>query len=334
VAIVKNEADRIGQMIASASRFACAFTIVDTGSTDGTQQRAEEVGITVHERPWINFGVNRSEAFTLARGTADWLLALDADMTVEIDPDFDPDPAVDAYMIELGPPSFRYRLPLLLKGDLPWESRGAVHEYTTLPDRAYVGVPTDKVRITIHGDRSSPDKSRWHAALLEAELAEQPANARTVFYLAQTYWDLHDPQALAMYRRRSEMAGWDEETFYAKYRYAMCLSSWPAKMQALIAAWEFRPSRLEPLHEMIRELNRRSDHFTAYQMSQVSVEATRDNLFVHRDVWTWGMMFERSIAAWWVGRREECAELSEQVLSVPDLPPDIRAAAERNLSLC
>ena len=42
-------------------------------------------GVEVHERPWRNFGHNRSEVFALARGKADWLLATDADMTWEMD---------------------------------------------------------------------------------------------------------------------------------------------------------------------------------------------------------------------------------------------------------
>ena len=57
-------------------------------------------------------------------------------MTWEIDPDFEPDPAVEAYMIRMGSADFAYRLPFLLRGDLPWESRGVVHEYTALPGRA------------------------------------------------------------------------------------------------------------------------------------------------------------------------------------------------------
>ena len=337
VAIVKDEEERIGALLDGAFRYCSSATIVDTGSSDDTVEKIESRGLSVVHSEWVNFGYNRSVAFANATGTADWLLALDADMTVEIDPDFEPDPAVDAYMVKMGTPDFEYRLPLVLRGDLPWESRGAVHEYTCLPDRAYVGVPTDKVRVTNHGlDRSSADKSRWHASLLEAELAAKPDDTRTIFYLAQTYWDLHDPRMIAMYERRARMDGWIEETFYAKYRYALCLPSWPARMQALIAAWEFRPTRLEPLHELVRELNRRGQHHTAYALAESvgTPEPTTDHLFVHTSVWRWGMMFERSIAAWWVGDRAQCRDLTERVLAIGDIPPDVRAAAEANLALC
>ena len=334
VAIVKDEAANIDRLLGSVDGVVDAAVFVDTGSSDDTMHMLRRAGCAVHERPWVDFGHNRSEAFALARGTADWLLALDADMTVEIDSDFEPDPAVDAYLVRMGDnPDFAYRLPLLLRGDLPWESRGVVHEYTCLPDREYIGVPTDKVRVTLHGNRSSPDRSRWHASLLEADLAAHPDNARSVFYLANTYWDLHDPRALAMYECRTRMGGYDEEVFYSLYRYALSLPTWPARFLGLLRAWEYRPTRLEPLAAICRELNATSQHQTAYRFASVPIVPTTDNLFVHAGVWRYGMDFERSIAAWWTGRRDESREIGESLLT-REIPQHIREQVERNLAFC
>jgi glycosyltransferase involved in cell wall biosynthesis len=335
VAIVKDEAAGIDRFVASVGPLVSHAVIVDTGSTDGTLDAACQFAcpVTVESRPWVDFGHNRSEAFALARGTADWLLALDADMTVEIDPDFEPDPAVDAYMVRMGSDDFAYRLPLLLRGDLPWESRGAVHEYTCLPDRPYVGVPTDKVRVTTHGDRSSREKSLWHAGMLEAEVARDPDNARSVFYLANTYFDLGDPRALAMYERRVRMGGWDQEVFYSRYRYALLLPTWPAQLQALVKAWEARPTRLEPVYEIAKAMNARGEHHAAYRFATVAVEPSADDLFIHQSVWNWGMDFERSIAAWWVGRRDECRDLCDALLE-RKIPDHIRAQVEANRAFC
>ncbi len=335
VAIVKDEAENVDRFIAAARLYVSHATIVDTGSTDGTLDAVYQFDcpVTVESRPWVNFGHNRSEALALARGTADWLLALDADMTVEVDPDFVPDPAVDAYMLRMGSADFEYRLPLLLRGDLPWESRGAVHEYTCLPDRAYVGVPTDKVRVTTHGDRSSPEKSRWHLSLLEAEMAADPGNSRAVFYAANTLRDLGDPRALAMYERRMKMGGWAEEVFYSKYRRALLLPTWPAQVMALIEAWEFRPTRLEPAYELAKGLNYRGQHHAALGFARTPVVPSADSLFVHTGVWRWGMDFERSIAEWHAGDRDESRRLGERLLTI-DIPADVRAAVERNLTFC
>lgn len=335
VAIVRDEAENIDRLIAAAKPYIFAATLVDTGSEDDTVERIAAAGYEAHRVEWENFGQARSAAFALARGTADFLLALDCDMAVEIDDDFVPDPTVDAYMVALGSADFQYRLPLVLNGSLPWESRGAVHEYSCLPDRAYVGVPTDKVRVTMHGgDRSSREKSLWHAEMLEAALAEHPDNARDVFYLANTYWDLHDPRALAMYERRMKMGGYAEEAWYAAYRHALLLPTWPAQVQALISAWEMRPSRLESPYEIAKALNARGEHHAAYRFASVPIVPTADNLFVHTSVWAWGMKFERSIAAYWVDRKDECRDLCDELLAVPTLPQHIRDQVGKNRAFC
>ncbi len=72
VAIVKDESERIDSFLDNVLSVCDGpLTICDTGSSDGTQRRLEGVGIEFHERPWTNFGVNRSEAFALARGRHD-----------------------------------------------------------------------------------------------------------------------------------------------------------------------------------------------------------------------------------------------------------------------
>ena len=338
VAIVRNGAADLPACLASLRSHISHWTIIDTGSTDGTQDIIREtladIPGTLKESEWVNFGVNRSEAFALARGTADWLLASDADMTWTIG-DFRPDPGIDAYTVEMGDHTrFSYRLPLILKGDLPWQSVGSCHEYTCLPDRWYTSAPTEAIKIDMGPtDRSSPAKSAMYARLLEADLAKDPGNPRTVSYLGQTYRDLGRAEdAAAMFRRRSEMVGWDQETWYAAYQAAL-YDEWPERMTSLLAVWELRPSRLEPLYCLASELNRRDLHQAAYALCSVTPLLCDDILFVQREIWDWGVKFERSIAAWYVGHREESRMLCDELLTNPRLPAHIREQTERNRSL-
>ncbi len=339
VAIVKDEAATIEACLASLRPHISAWTVVDTGSKDGTRaiirDRLDGIPGKVYTRRWVNFGVNRSAAFALARGSADWLIATDADMTWEIDPDFEPDPRVEAYMIELHNEGMSYRLPLLLRGDLPWQSFGAVHEYTGFPNRPYSSAPTDKVRVTLGADRSSVAKTAWQAGMLEADMKRNPIDARTVFYLAQTYRELgRTEDALRLYRQRMTMGGFEEERWYASYRAALLETEWSARSAALMASWEARPWRLEPLYELAKECNARGWHHLGYLLTEVPTEPTLDQLFVHSSVWDWGIMFERSIAAWWVaGSRDEFESLSATLLANPSLPEVIREAVEHNLGL-
>ena len=74
--IARNEAAHIARCLNSVP-FAAEKIVVDSGSTDGTQQIARECGARVVEQSWLGFGPQRNFASTQA--THDWILALDAD---------------------------------------------------------------------------------------------------------------------------------------------------------------------------------------------------------------------------------------------------------------
>src|SRR5690348_5219915 len=115
VAIVRDEAPLVDLLLSQAPFD--AVTVTDTGSADGTVDKIRHHGVEPAEVPWQNFGYNRSVALNLARGTADWLLMLDADMTVEWDEGWEPDPAADAYLVPVSAKgsSFTWHMPLLLR---------------------------------------------------------------------------------------------------------------------------------------------------------------------------------------------------------------------------
>lgn len=76
--IVRNEAPIIERVLAGAKAFCNELIVVDTGSTDGTQDLARAMGAKVFNFPWINdFAAARNYSFSLASG--DWILWLDAD---------------------------------------------------------------------------------------------------------------------------------------------------------------------------------------------------------------------------------------------------------------
>src|ERR1700761_8914059 len=81
--IVRDEAPVIGRCLASVRGLVDHWVVVDTGSTDGTQDlvRAAMAGVPgfLVEREWVDFGHNRTEAVQLARPHADYSLVIDAD---------------------------------------------------------------------------------------------------------------------------------------------------------------------------------------------------------------------------------------------------------------
>ena len=86
VMIVRNESRVIERCLESVRPLLSGWVIVDTGSTDDTikkiQRSLSDIPGELHRREWVDFGHNRNEALTLARGIGTHLLLIDADMTV------------------------------------------------------------------------------------------------------------------------------------------------------------------------------------------------------------------------------------------------------------
>src|SRR5918995_1021067 len=78
--IAKNEADRIGATIRAIRGLTDDLVVVDSGSTDGTQAVAEELGARVIYNPWPGYGLQKRFAEDQCRH--EWLLNLDADEVV------------------------------------------------------------------------------------------------------------------------------------------------------------------------------------------------------------------------------------------------------------
>jgi len=80
--IAKNEADRIGGLLASVA-FADEVVVVDSGSTDGTQAICEKAGAKVIYHPWA--GYVEQKQFALEATSHEWIFSLDADEEVPED---------------------------------------------------------------------------------------------------------------------------------------------------------------------------------------------------------------------------------------------------------
>ena len=80
--ITFNEADRIAEAIASLS---CCdeIVVVDSGSTDRTQEIARTRGARVLERPWE--GYSKQKNFAAEQASNDWILSIDADERLSIE---------------------------------------------------------------------------------------------------------------------------------------------------------------------------------------------------------------------------------------------------------
>ena len=100
--ITKNEEANLARTLESV-RWADEIVIVDCGSTDRTAEIARTFGVKFFVEEWKGFGAQKNSA--LAKGSGDWVLALDADEEVspelaeEIRALLNSSPAQEAYFL-------------------------------------------------------------------------------------------------------------------------------------------------------------------------------------------------------------------------------------------
>jgi predicted GH43/DUF377 family glycosyl hydrolase/glycosyltransferase involved in cell wall biosynthesis len=328
--IVRDEAAIIARCLESVRPLIDRWVICDTGSRDDTREiiAAALAGVPgeLHDTEWVDFGHNRTELLGIAREAADYLLLVDADITLE---QLAPvgELGADAYLLrENG--ALDFGVIRLVRGDRRWWYEGSTHEHIATDGR-FREEALPALAIQHHADGASRwDKLARDASLLRRDLARNPANARSVFYLAQTYRDMgHRELAVEYYRRRVEMGGWDEEVFYANLQEGVLRAALahPQAKSVLLEAWERRPTRAEPLYELARVSRQQGAFQAAHLFADRGLEFPypSDLLFIHRWVYDWGLLLERAIAAAELGRPDAAREDLAALLRRPRLPPEI-----------
>ena len=344
--IVRDEAHVVAETLAAVASHLDHWVVVDTGSTDGTQDVVRaffaEAGIAgeLHERPWRDFGTNRTEALALAAGKADYTWVIDADDLVVGDLDLSGLTA-DAYAVRYGP-DFVFWRTQIFRSALTWRYEGVLHEYPVCDEP---GVRIERLEGDHHfvwrtlGDRSrAADKFERDVAVLTAAHEADPENARTVFYLAQSLRDAGRPvEAAHLFGRRAAMGGWDEEVYVARLERARCLeragAAWSEVQAAHLEAWNGRPQRAEALHELARHHRLAGDWAAGHLFATRGLELALpdDALFVDTTVHRWRLADEAAICAYYLGRPEESLALNRRLLAEGHLPDEERPRVEGNL---
>jgi glycosyltransferase involved in cell wall biosynthesis len=340
VMIVKDEGAVIRRCLNSIKPYLDFWLICDTGSSDGTPDivREELKGIPgeLHQTPWIDFAHNRNEALQLARGKGDYLLLLDADMTVNVQADFRDQLEADSYLVRFeGPLDYYY--PYLIQSRHDWKYVGVTHE-RLCADTARTQEKCRFLSITHHCDgHSRSEKYQRDIKLLTEGLAAEPDNARYMFYLAQSYRELGlGGQAFEWYAKRAEQGGWEEEVWHSLYQMARIKHQsalrWPDVLDAYLMAYQYRPSRLEPLLPVARHYREQGHYHLGLLFSRVVTEVPYpdDILFIERSCYEWELPLEYAICCYWLGLHEEAIRVNDLILANPRTPANFRDTAERN----
>lgn len=349
--IVKNEAARIERCLSSVLPHVKAVAILDTGSTDDTikiiERLCNDAGIwlTVGETTFENFSQARNEAFSLAQANnvcnawCQFALLVDADMELVVDNPH------SLMLLDANAPSYD----MMQKGgavsyanrrivNLSWPRApyvGVTHEYADVPSAGMI----KGASFIDHADGSNrKDKYPRDAALLEAALKEDPNNGRYLYYLGNTYrdWGRYD-LAIEAYQKRIALGGWDEETHSAMMHLAGCLKDTldeDGYVAGLIKAYNFRPSRTEPLYDLAKHYREKGDNAAALMFAKTGLSKTRpdDLLFVNDFVYEHGLRYEYSISGYYDAKERGCAfEVTDDLALDKTCPEHIRWSSRNNL---
>ena len=311
--IVKDEGGIIERLLESVYQHVDRAVIIDTGSTDDTVEklrcfaRDHEFHILIEDRPWVDFAHNRTELVELARGhcgSEGYLLLLDADHIFHGDlSGLEGD--APAYMVSLKG-ELEYRMPYLVRADIPWRYVSRTHEYLTtdvvIGDRKNI----DSCWLEHRGDGGTrPEKFERDRRFLEEDHRDHPDDPRYAFYLAETYKNLgRKEDALRMYRHRAALDGWDEE-LYCTWREIGKLSG---DTDAFLKAWDLIPSRAEAPYYLMEKFNRTGNRTAAYAIAHMSQEQLRLGehlLFIEKWIENYRVRVRvrhRALVAWEQGR--------------------------------
>lgn len=322
--IVKNESKIITRMLSSVVDIIDTYCICDTGSTDNTIEIITEFfdsrnikGKIIHE-PFINFEHNRNVALNACHEMSDYILFMDADMILNVK-SFTKDILADehVYSILQGSDSFYYPNVRIIKNDAKSKYVGVTHEYIDCPPyQTMMTFNKSQIFITDIGDGGSKiNKMERDINLLKGDLEKNENNPRTLFYLANSYYDTNKlDEAIPYYEKRIEVGGWDQEIWYSNYRLGDIYKrkNEPTKaVEYWMKGFDIFPSRLENMFKIINYYRNEGNHKRAYGYIKMINDILaqhkehsniRNNfLFMENDVYTHLIDYEYIVVAYYIG---------------------------------
>jgi len=317
--IVKNESHGIRKTLESFHSWIDTWCILDTCSTDNTTEIIQEVmkdisGI-LHIEPFvpfedtgiIDYSATRNRCLALAKERNPvFTLMIDSDETLEngeVLRSFcleHKDDSTPAWMVERSENQLKYTSARLLRTDSDWEYVGPIHEVPSGEDCGSVS------GIVINYDMLPQSREattkRWERdkVVLEKLYSQNPKNARTLFYLAQTWECLgKDLLAINCYEECVLVSKWSEEIYECKYRMIKCHErygdcKWPEIQEFYLRLYSEYPHRIESIYNIIDHWHKEDNHelvcFFAKEVFNKPIP-TNDILFVEQDVYKWKLAY-------------------------------------------
>jgi predicted O-methyltransferase YrrM/tetratricopeptide (TPR) repeat protein len=287
VIMVKNAGAGFEQVLRNNLPVIDRWTVLDTGSTDGTQDVVRKVlgGVkkgALYEEPFINFRESRNRSLELAGTRCKFALILDDTYWVD-------GPLRSFLNLVRGDQFATSYSGMILSGDSEYYSNRiikteaglrymyTIHEVIQDEGNTNVVIPKDQCRLV---DECSPfmeGRTKGRKArdieLLEGMLEEDPDNPRHLYYLAQTYKCLENWEKTAEYfekRIAFPKEGFLQEKVDACFELARLYNftlkkPWPVCKALYEKSFELEPRRPDALYFIGIHYQMEGDATTAFR---------------------------------------------------------------------
>lgn len=344
--IVKNESRVIRRCLDSVKGIIDYYVIIeDTASSDGTADiiRKTLKGIPgeIIRKEWAGFADTRNYYIEAAKGKADYILVMDADQVLEVDEDFDKNKLdKDVYNCIVKYPTLQHHFPKIFKPDCGCKYKGIIHNFLTTGN-ATVGQSNNIRFIDLHDGKRAMNysaKIKRDIDTLKNAIKTDPENkVRYTFYLAQSLReDGRYEKAIRYYKKRVGYKGWQEEVYRSLYQIGNCYSQLKKYNDAIhyyLEAYNYRPTRAESIFKLALLYRNLGQRQLAYEFSKIGIGIKypkSDVLFVEHNIYNYLMLFEYSIALYYVGKYEEAVKVCNKIDSMQGVPQFIKEQNIKN----
>lgn len=338
VLMEKNESKIIERMLQSIIDDIDGFIILDTGSTDNTEQVMWDFLVTKHKKPgaiyrtdWYDFGTNRTIAVQLAHEMGKWLILMDADYRLEREnkampqawksqlPSLQNNPP--AWLLLKTTGDLDYARPHLVLGSVRWCYVCRTHEYLSksIHDKSNASFRQETfpaLMIDHVGDgQSKSDKMGRDIVLLLMDQMDDPKGERAPFYLANTLKQIRMFHwAIRSYKQAMNRCGWNEENYCSAKGTLECMFQLPPgevsferMLSMALHGQTQNPERLELIAMFVRKIRNTREWWPKYSHVASSLLAfqthatypSHQKLFIERPEHDFGIWQEASICAFY-----------------------------------
>ena len=327
--IVKNESHVITRVLKSVLPLIDYWVVVDTGSTDGTQDLVKNffaehnIPGELIESEWKDFSTARNISLNAVEPHVDYAIWIDADEELIIEPGFN---KADIFKDDADSISLRtvygkvdYTRKNIWKTGKKFRWDGPIHELLNSPEE-FKGAVASNLHVIVRPEGSSwkniAEKYLAHAKILE-EYTKVNFDTRWIFYTAQSYRDASQyDKSIEWYRKRASIpTGFYEEIYISRFMVARLSEGLGKSKQECTTLYQeahsVDPVRGEAIKSLIQMYQRLNDWENAYVFSLYGVRYHNKNpypnriLFLDKSLYDYEMLELHSLSCYYTKRYEE-----------------------------